>query len=289
MLDVEKAFDRVWHDGLIYKLILLNFPPYLIKITKDFLYNRSFHVDIKGFKSQCYSFFAGLPQGAVMSPTLYNIYTHDIPKNENTTIALFADDTAFYTSHSEVKQIIKPLQEHAQQIHTYMNRWKININHAKTQAIFVTKRRTLQIPKRRLEIFNTKIKWTDEVKYLGLILDKKLTLKPHIDYVIKRANTAIHTLYSMINRKSKLHTNNKLLIYKLAIRPIFTYACPAFGNIAKTHIKRLQVQQNKALKLIFNTSRYERTAIIHERAKVPMVDEYIFKLTENFNRSHNID
>lgn len=168
-----------------------------------------------------------------------------------------------------------------------MLKWKININNIKTQAIFITKRRSLEIPKKRLEIFNTKISWTNEVKYLGLVLDKRLTLKQHTDYVIKRTNAAIHTLYPLINRKSKLNIQNKLLIYKVAIRPVFTYASPAFIGIAKSHIKRLQVQQNKALKMILNTSRYERTSTIHEVAKVQMVEEYIEKLTEKFIRSQN--
>lgn len=112
-----------------------------------------------------------------------------------------------------------------------------------------------------------------------------MTLKNHINYVITRTNAAINTLYPLINKKSKLKTDNKLLLYKVAIRPIFTYACPAFNNIAKTHIKRLQIQQNKVLKMILNTSRYERTTTIHEMAKVQTVEEYINKLIDKFNRS----
>mgnify|MGYP003536187460 FL=1 len=238
-------------------------------------------------KSAVHEIMAGVPQGAGLSPTLYNTYTYDIPKNEQTTTALFADDTAIYASSTQLKNIIKPLKEHAQQIQDYMTKWKIKINGDKTQAIYITNRRTREIPKKKLKIFNKNIKWSSEVKYLGVIIDKKVTMKQHIDYVIQRANTAISTLYSLINRKSKLHLNNKLLLYKVAIRPIFTYACPAFPGIAKTHIKRLQVQQNKTLKMILNASRYERTQTIHEMAQVQRVEEYVEKLTNKFNNSHN--
>lgn len=287
MLDVEKAFDRVWHKGLIYKMIMLNFPHYITTIVNAFLHNRYFQVDVKGHRSKTYDILAGLPQGAVMSPTLYNIYTHDIPKNQNTNLALFADDTAFSATASELKDVILPLKEHAQQIQDYMTKWKISINKNKTQAIFITRRLKREIPRKRLYIFNTKIRWSKEAKYLGFVLDKRLTIKQHIDYVIKRTNVAIHTLYPLINKNSKLDIKNKLLIYKVAIRPIFTYACPAFIGIAKTHIRRLQIQQNKALKMILNADRYERTLTIHETAKVQMVGEYINKLTDKFNRSHN--
>lgn len=268
MLDVEKAFDRVWHEGLIYKLISLGFPAYIVKIIREFLSNRTFRVHVNGFSSAIHEIKAGVPQGAVLSPTLYNTYTYDIPKNAKTTTSLFADDTAIYASSALLKDVIKPIKEHAQQIQDYMTKWKIKINEDKTQAIYITRRRTKEIPKRKLKIFNKNIAWTNEAKYLGVMIDKKVTLKQHIDYVIKKTNVAINTLYPLINRKSKLCLQNKLLIYKVAIRPIFTYACPAFTEIAKTHIKRLQVQQNKVLKMILDTSRYERTDAIHEMAQV---------------------
>jgi len=121
------------------------------------------------------------------------------------------------------------------------------------------------------------VSWQSESKYLGVIIDKTITLKPHIDYVIERANIAIRVLYPLINRKSKLDLRNKLLIYKLAIRPILTYACPAMRGIAKTHINRLQILQNKTLKMILNVSRFERTASIHEWTEVPLIEEYINK------------
>jgi Reverse transcriptase (RNA-dependent DNA polymerase)/Endonuclease-reverse transcriptase len=286
MLDVEKAFDRVWHNGLIFKLISLRFPQYIIKIVTEFLNNRQFQVDVKGHKSRVFNISAGVPQGAVLSPTLYNIYTHDIPKNANTKLSLFADDTAFYATSAKLNNVLKPLREHATQIHNYMNLWKISISQNKTQAIYITKRQTQEIPKNTFTIFGKKIKWTSEAKYLGLILDKRLTMKQHTNYVIQRANVAMSTLYPLISRKSKMHIHNKMLIYKLAIRPVFTYACPAYKHIiAKTHVKRLQITQNKALRQIFNTNRYERLIDLHEMAKVPTVEEYLVKLTDKFTRS----
>ena len=110
-----------------------------------------------------------------------------------------------------------------------------------------------------------------------------MTFKKHIEYVRERANVAMKILYPLISRKSKLHLTNKLLIYKLAIRPIFTYACPAFINIANCHLKKLQIIQNKALRMILNKNRFERIQKIHEEAKVPLVKEYIDKLTTKFN------
>jgi Reverse transcriptase (RNA-dependent DNA polymerase) len=287
MLDVEKAFDRVWHQGLLYKMDKLNFPTHLVKMVSSFLKNRSFHVELRGRKSTNYSIPFGVPQGAVLSPTLYNIYIHDVPKIDNTRIVLFADDTGFYSISQKASVIETSLKAHSQEIERYAKKWKITMNASKTQATFVTRRRKLELPGARINLMGSDVNWRSESKYLGVIIDKAITLKPHIDYVIERANIAIRVLYPLINRKSKLDLKNKLAIYKLAIRPILTYACPAMRGIAKTHIKKLQVLQNKTLKMILNVSRYERTALIHEWAEVPMIDEYINKLTDKFLQTLN--
>jgi hypothetical protein len=282
-LDVEKAFDRVWHNGLVYKMINMKFPTYLILITKSFLTNRKFRVKIGSSFSIIMDIIFGVPQGAVLSPTLYNIFTCDIPRGFICKLDLFADDTALYSSSETLQPIIDSITKAADEINDFMIKWKINLNQAKTDALFITNRRSNEIPTENLDIFDSSIAWSKELKYLGMIIDKKITFKPHIDYVTQRTNTAIRVLYPLINRKSRLDMNNKLLIYKLAIRPIFTYAAPAFKGIAATHIKKLQVLQNKCLKMILDKPRSESTQLIHEAANIPLVSEYIDKLTKKFD------
>lgn len=289
LMDVEKAFDRVWHNGLIFKLTSLLFPPYIINLIKQFLCDRKFYVNVKENKSKIFTIPSGVPQGAVLSPTLYNIFTYDIPKCTLTNMHLFADDIAFNTSHKNVNPITKALSAHALLIEEYTDKWKIKINGNKTQAIYITNRRIKQIPKKEIKIFHSKVKWVDESKYLGCVIDKKLNFSKHIDYVISRINTAISTLNPLLNQKSNLCVENKLQLYKLAIRPIMTYATPAFHDyLADVHKKKLQVIQNKSLKLIFGLDRRARTMELHRMANVPTVEEFIFKLSSNFIKKHNI-
>ena len=73
--------------------------------------------------------------------------------------------------------------------------------HTKTQAIFFTKRRTKQLPSRPFLINNQNIEWEDSVKYLDLILDKKLAFEEHVNHVVNKATAAMRILYSIINRK----------------------------------------------------------------------------------------
>ena len=77
LIDIEKAFDRVWHEALIFKLNKIRTPQYITKIVTSFLADRSFVVTINGSLSHPIQIKYGVPQGAVLSPLLYNVYTHE--------------------------------------------------------------------------------------------------------------------------------------------------------------------------------------------------------------------
>ncbi|GFV54734.1 RNA-directed DNA polymerase from mobile element jockey [Trichonephila clavipes] len=104
-LDVQKAFDRIWHKGLIYKLIKRNFPPYLIHIINSFLNNRAFRVKIDHFISQNGSLKSGCPQGSLLSPILFNIFTSDFPTHPEASIDLFADDAAILVTEKTESEV----------------------------------------------------------------------------------------------------------------------------------------------------------------------------------------
>ena len=93
--DFQAAFDKIWHEGLLYKLVQINTPYYLIKAIQIFLANRSFKVKVGAELSSQRKIEVGVPQGGVLSPTLFSIFINDIPtrmnKNKEYTL-LFADD-----------------------------------------------------------------------------------------------------------------------------------------------------------------------------------------------------
>ncbi|GFV52536.1 RNA-directed DNA polymerase from mobile element jockey [Trichonephila clavipes] len=93
-LDIAKAFDKIWHDGLLIKLIRLDFPAPLIKSIHSFLSNRSFRVRADRILSSPRPIRSGLPQGSLSSPLLFTLYVNDIPQTDSSHLAMFADDTA---------------------------------------------------------------------------------------------------------------------------------------------------------------------------------------------------
>ena len=93
--DIEGAFDRVWHNGLIYKLVKLELPFYLLKWVEYFLKDRRLCVKVNKYKTAHYAISNGVPQGAVLSPLLFSIFINDVPlfnRPPSSYSVLFADD-----------------------------------------------------------------------------------------------------------------------------------------------------------------------------------------------------
>ena len=109
-LDVEKAFDNVWHNGLRYKVFMLDLPTKVTSWLSDFLVGRVFQVNVNGFLSDKIGPIAGVPRGSVLSPLLFLIYVNDLPnpQHRQNWKSQFADDTAQWAA-SKNKQFAEKL------------------------------------------------------------------------------------------------------------------------------------------------------------------------------------
>lgn len=280
-LDIEKAFDRVWHEGLLYKLIGFGYPNFLIRIVSSYLKNRHFEVHLDNTCSKKYSFPFGVPQGGVLSPSLYNIYISDIPKTTSN-LASFADDTALYYSSKFFKKIKETLSKDLKILVTYFTKWKIKINVNKTQALFVTNRRKKQLPTTPITVNKTPIEFGDNLKYLGFIFNNKMNCNLHIDTKLIKVDNLIRMLYPLINRSSVLSTELKIRIYKLYFLPVLLYAYPILQLCSKTYLNKLQVKQNKILKMILNLPWHTSTDFVHQESKIETIKERLDRLTIKF-------
>lgn len=286
MLDIEKAFDAVWHDAILHKLKLKNTPSYLLKVIASFLSDRISFVEISSKRSEFFEITAGVPQGSPLSPYLFNIYINDIPIPKNCKIGVYANDTCILTSakNGNLPLMVRRLERGFKLIQNHLLSWKVKINAAKTEAIvFSRSTKTLsQKPQNIISFDDLRVEWSNSVRYLGFHLDPRLTLGNHINIVHKKANQAISTLYCLLRKFSYLKSVEKVRIYRTYMRPIFTYACPVYANCAKTHVKKLQILQNKCLRMALCARYRTKINILHKRSNIPTVREFIDKLERNF-------
>lgn len=289
LLDIEKAFDSIWHDGLIYKLIKLKLPTFFIRMIDAFIRKRKFSVHVNNAKSADISMPAGLPQGTCISPILYSLFISDLPSPKSTELALYADDTAAYTSSKQSNVIIKRLAQALEDLEKYFIKWKIKINANKTQAIlfpFDNKRR--RIPSTALKYGNQTIELDKSVNYLGINFDTKLTFGTHITKTIEKANKCFRALYPLIAPRSRLSTINKFMIYTAVIRPIMSYGSPIWASAALSHTHKLNIMQNKIIKTIFKLPFRTPSTIVQIMSKTPNFGNHTNTLNTKFTQNCSI-
>ncbi|KAJ2939362.1 hypothetical protein O0L34_g13456 [Tuta absoluta] len=290
-LDMEKAFDRVWHPGLIYKLATTKVPPRLVRIIASFLEGRSFRVRVDQTISTERPILAGVPQGSCLSPVLYSLYTDDIPVGDRTELALYADDAAYLTSSIRPDFAVKRLQKTLDLLPAWLGKWRLAANASKTLAILVSGPRipppSRQPPK--LEFLGQTIPWSITVKYLGVTIDRGLTMAPHVENVINSTRSARALLRPVL--KSSLPLRTKLGVYKGYIRPRLTYAAPSwYALVSETNRKRLRAQQNITLRTVVNAPMFVRNETILKGLHVESVDKFISRLaTRMFARAEASD
>lgn len=284
-LDISKAFDKVWHNGLTHKMCLLEISNGLVKIVRSFLKDRTFQVRLESHLSSSKSITAGVPQGSVLGPTLYNIFTHDIPDNEHTFKALFADDTALGSQSHNPNMTIIRLQRSLNNVIDWMSNWKIALNREKVQAVcFNNKRRP---PMRRLQLDGQPVPWKNTSKYLGVTFDRKLTWNTHTNNLKKTGIIALIRLYPIL-KNEHLSLRTKLLIYTTIVRPATTYSIVSWGSAAKSHINKIQIIQNKFLRAITGAPWFVSNLQLHRELNLPSIRKYIKQTAEKtFHKAEN--
>lgn len=277
-LDVAQAFDRVWFDGLLFKLKKFLPAPYFL-LVKSYLSDRTFVVRQNSSHSNYFNILAGVPQGSDIAPFLYNIFTHDIPKTSFTELGSYADDTAIVASNENPNTVSNMLQRHLNIIDLWTKRWKIKINETKSSFItFTLKKGSCPV----VTLNSIPIPSYSEVKYLGLILDSKLTWNPHLKAKRKALNTRLHLLRPLL--KSKMNINIKLLIYKSLLRPLWTYGIQLWGAAKPSNTRTIQAFQSICLRLVASAPWYLTNNNLHKDLKIQNLNQ-ISKLY--YTRLHN--
>ena len=267
-LDATAAFDRVWHDALIYKLRSKGVTGPLLNWLKSYLSNRFQRVVIKGQYSEWAQIKAGVPQGSILGPLLFLIYVDDIVNGIESNIYLFADDTSLLENLTDPILSFEKLNRDLSKLDAWSKQWLVSFNPTKTKYIIFSKKKNKQnYPD--LFLGGLKLKKVDEIKQLGVTFAQDMSFDVHIK---NNCTKAMNRLTALKRAGFKLTKRSKLQIYTAFIRPILEFGFQLYVNSSLENLKLLDVIQRQSL--LFITSAYKKTSNneLHKEVGIPYLE-----------------
>lgn len=243
-LDIEGAFDRVWHAALITKLHAAGVGGALLQLLEDYLRNRYLQVTINGQASQPQPIAAGVPQGSCLGPLLWNAYINDL-LNLIPSAKAYADDVTLTQSYGpgEEAATAESFNSALSRIAAWGKKWQVKFATHKTQLLNISR----TSPALRLAFDGEVLTPKDEVEVLGVTYDSKLTFKTHIERLAREASGKL----AILRRISWLLDSKGLeTLYKAQVRSSLEFACLAWGGAANIHLVLLDKVQDRATRLI---------------------------------------
>ena len=221
-LDISKAFDRVWHDGLLLKLEKYGVSGNLFQLIKSSLSGRFQRVLLNGQTSDWETIQAGVPQGSILGPLFFLIYINDLTDNLNSNAKLFANDTSLFSEISDPLETANVLNNDLRKIREWTEQWKMVFNPDSTKQVQdVTFSRKSHSQKHLDLYFNSLVvEKVKTQKHLGLKLDEKLNFKEHLKDKFAIVNKGIGMLKKLSNC---LPRHSLATLDKAFIRPHLDY------------------------------------------------------------------
>lgn len=246
--DLRKAFDRVWHRGLLAKLQAAGISGAAYQWFASFLADRVQATVVDGSTSAFSALHAGVPQGAILSPLLFSIYMNDIPYGDSTN--LFADDTSSYVVAPSPSVLCCKLQERTDGLAVWFSKWLLSVNSSKS-AVMVFRSKKMQPVTTKILIDSATIPQVSSHRHLGVIFNDRLTWSDHVSAVITSASAKIGFLRRLGKRLDPLVLRE---LYLCCIRPAIEYASVVWAGLSSTDSQRLERCNRSAARLVTRLS-----------------------------------
>ena len=268
-LDMSKAFDTVNLHTLTDKLLRTDTPTTMTKYIANYIKGR------KGYKhSFKKQFKTGVPQGGVLSPTLFNIYTSDIPDPpQDVHIITYADDITLFSSDKDHHTVQRRLQPYLDTIVQWTKDSDLIINADKTMTTLFTPDPAEYSDTLTLTIDQTTLPTTRTPKILGLTFDPKMTFSSHIKQTTDKAKRTLNILKALTSTTWGKTKETLTTTYKTVTRPILEYASTVWSPmVSKTQIQKLQTVQNAALRVATGCTADTNYRHLHDETRTLPID-----------------
>jgi ribonuclease HI len=229
-LDIVGAFNDSWPDGVVHRLVTRKCPPTYVKLVRSYLQDRVAQVNTPEGTIQ-HKLTKSCPQGGVLSPFLYSLFIDELLTDPQICPDLkqgFADDIAIGVQGKNRKRLQYRMNRILNQAMVWAKRWKIDFSVIKTKAVIFSRRRKNETVS--LSMGGHKIDLVSEFRYLGIIFDKKLLWKSHIQQQCGKAISLLLKLKAVTKRNWGMPQRTNYFIYKRVIEPILLYGCSVWSK-----------------------------------------------------------
>ena len=246
-IDLSAAYDTVWHRGLKLKLNNVIPDKSLVNFIMTLIASRSFIMHVGADRSKQRFLENGVPQGSVLAPLLFNLYTSDLPKTQSKKY-IYADDIALMISGKTFGPIEQSLSEDLDTMSRYFNNWRLKINTGKTVCTSFHLAHRLAKYQLQVTCEGQNIPHEDNPKYLGVTLDRTLTFKAHVSKLSQKISARNNLLRRLAGLSwganfKVLQTAAVCLVYAPA-----EYCAPAWSS--STHTAKIDIVLNTTMRIV---------------------------------------
>ena len=270
-LDIKKAFDSVNHTILLKKLSHYGIRGVCYKLFESYLTNRQQYVYVNNTISSLQVIKTGVPQGSVLGPILFLLYINDLHNVLLCNPRLFADDTLLLYSSKDLKQLETLCNNELLLVKQWMDANKLKINPSKSQAIVINHKLRSSISDISLKFNSDHIQNTKELRYLGVLIDEKLSFSSHIKILETKVTRNVGILFKL---NKYLPTSALKTLYYALIHPFFSYGIRSCNKTVSAKLKSLQ---NKTLKAIGRLNWRKSPKHLYHRFEILKIDD-LYKL-----------
>ena len=247
-LDFRKAFDRVWHPGLLYQLSTLGISEWSVKWLTSYLSERQISVRVGSTKSEYKTISCGVPQGSHLGPVLFIVFINNLPSTVSIPTEIYGDNTTLHHEHSKLPSCstYPALQEAIDRTEEWAESWHGKFGHAKTRILSTNKDIMLDALTPTME--GQAVTVTDNHRHLGVVLSEDLKWSKHAQCILAAASKRAGLLRVMA-RDLPLPVASILYVYY--VRPVLEYASPVWhGSLREEDamsLERIQASVARSL------------------------------------------